>query len=305
MALKAGNLSREGQRLGWKCLYCNVIGQLAMTLNELVAPSCPHRHFFKGIKTAGFPMAGTKFEQAGRRSDHYDILATPRDGPVKRIEFKGVTGPPSRLPAEGTCPWAPTPQLLNLPFGALPSAGRYAKRWYYEFIPKVLERFTDLPPPPDYETWVKYDAAVGGSRRLSAFGAAVKMKRKGSKEDKRAIDELVKESLRVHWRQQTCEEWKELESGLETVFHAALEEKDVWLVATYPDAAALDPTGMCWYPRQRAEKFRAQLSKEGEYAYPKVILHYSLNGNPIEYKGEARLCWRNGNGVANISWHIK
>ncbi len=301
---RALNAEVEFNRLeGW-VTYLNGIRHVPQ--QQLLDPDLPHHHLFAGFGNLDFRMDDVvTFRQAGGTGNKYDILAVLRDGTKRRIECKFHTGALSSLPAAGTRAWGRTPQLLNPTLDTFSLGSGYARLWYEKYIPRIRNIWPDLAAPPPFETWRRLDAGVGSAR--SAFGIAAKRKKEEDRDN--VFQSLVAESITEYFErflvapEEHKEEFQEFKGQLSDAVCGALFQKEGWLNAVYPSNESLGPIGVRWFGQQAIENFHAYPIRGG--AYTTIALRYNLVGGTDTYHGTARLCWRNGNGIANISWHVK
>lgn len=287
MANRALNGSREKHRLVW------LVGKF----NELLNSKEPvFINNLKKIKVE--PVNIDRFEVAGGRSLHYDIKMIFNDGTEpKGIEHKGITGKSS---TDKDRPWSSTAQLLNETYKFTPISEKYCKLWWETYIPLLKEEYPYLPERPSYEEFVNGDASPGSAE--TDFGNYLKQIRDGDGKD--FISTLTDTSIKYLFEYLIDENMLEqLRIDCEKKMNAALSEKHFWLNVYYPTKDTIESENWNMTITPKISNLKVDIDWGGKA--PKFILKYNLSSNPKKkFEGKGLLRWRNGKGIANISWNL-
>jgi len=243
-----------------------------------------------------------KFLVAGGSCNHFDIIIKMKDGTTKNIEHKAIKS----IINDNERPWSLTPQLLNGPYNFTALSIEYCEFWYSKIMPGLQRLFPDLPELPDYESWLKGDATMGSVK--TEFGKSLKEIRKNEKK-KKIIDKLYKKTIKVffkHTLKNKAEILELFKKDLTTKMKDCLSQKHLWLNANYETTNTIEPSQLFLTVTPQISNISIDINlNENNNKYPKITLYYNLSSNPDKkFKGEARLRWGNGNGIANIRWNI-
>lgn len=258
-----------------------------------------------------------QFVVAGGCENHFDIIILMKDGRKLNIEHKGITIDGKKSPQNvAEHPWCITPQLVNLTCNSSSITVKYCKLWYYDYIPKIKEKFgDDLPSIPSFDIWVIKDAPFGDAK--TTFGKALKHIKSTSHENKIFIERLVYDSLNTFWKSMLRDtvSKKELEVEILTTAQFYLSEKDVWMNAFYNDKNTIDTSIMFLSITPQISNLSIvsimwgagkKRFDENPTKKSKVLINYNLSSNPNKlFQGVLDLNFGNGNGLANIRCQIR
>jgi len=244
-----------------------------------------------------------EFEKAGGTKKHHDIVIKFKNGSMKTIEHKGIKGDGSKYNKEK--PWSETPQILN---GASFNCIRdlFCEYWHSICTEMIKNYFPILPEIPCYDEWKTKDASVGAPK--TEFGIMLKEIINSDNVNKDLINWLWEAAIKSFWTNLIEENMvldqfrEELEKKLQNV----LQDKNLWMNAYYDNVKKVEYKDykICKTP----QLYNLTIETESYLKNPTMALKlsYNLSSNPSKkFKGEARLRWGNGNGIANIRWNIK
>ena len=241
------------------------------------------------------------FETKGGRKKHYDMSAYTQND-IPKIEVKSY----SCLPKDtNQRPWEGYPQLVNAPYTFLTVCTQpYIDHWYDTILPHLKELYPTLPQLPNKNDWVKQDLSQGSVE--SEFGKQLKVIKQ--------TDEKKWKELFQTWRYQCNQAVKksithqntEMEYIIENEMNNKLKEKTLWINTSYTSSDTISPL----------HQFQSIVTRTPSVLNLKImditcktdfIIHtqYKLSNSDDLFKGEARLRWGNGNGIANLRWNIK
>jgi len=240
-----------------------------------------------------------RFIVAGGSSKHYDIIIKFKNGTTKTIEHKAI----GTLNNDIERPWSLTPQLLNAPYNFTLFSLEYCKLWHQSFMPLLREYYPQLPEVPSYETFLREDASMGSAR--TNFGKVLKTIRDESEFNYNFIKSVEKKSFEYFYEYiVTPEMIEKLKQDCETKLQQVLGEKDYWINAYYPTANTIHTDNYFISVTPTLSDLTIQLVQNTE-GVTKIQLHYNLSSNTTRrFQGQALLRWRNGKGIANVSWNI-
>ena len=242
-----------------------------------------------------------RFIVAGGSSKHFDIIIQFKNGTTKTFEHKGIVGTGDNNDSER--PWSLTPQLLNAPYNFTLFSLEYCKLWHQSFMPLLREYYPQLPEVPSYEIFLRDDASMGSAR--SDFGKALKAIRDESQNNYDFLKSVEKISFRYFYEYIVTDEMiQQLKQDCETKLQQVLGEKDYWINAYYPTANTIHTDNYFISVTPTLSDLTIQLVQNTE-GVTKIQLHYTLSSNTTRrFQGQALLRWRNGKGIANVSWNI-
>ena len=244
-----------------------------------------------------------KFIVAGGASKHFDISILYKDGSVKNIEHKGLTG---KVQNDEERPWSLTPQLLNAPYNFSQISLGYCSAWYNCMT--VLKSYwpTLLPEIPEYNDWLKKDATVGKPK--SEWGIALKAIRGFDEFNAAIIDEIYYLSIKQYWKliKKNQKMLKKFKKDLTSSIQHVLSQKHFWLNAFYETSDTIETNNVFLTITPQISNLSVHIHlNEDTNKLPKIELQYNLTSNPNKkFKGQALMRWGNGNGIANIRWNI-
>lgn len=242
-----------------------------------------------------------RFIVAGGSSKHFDIIVQFKNGTTKNIEHKGIVGTGDNNDSER--PWSLTPQLLNAPYNFTLLSLEYCKLWHQSFMPILREYYPQLPEIPSYETFLRQDASMGSAR--TDFGKVLKSIRDESEFNHNFIKSVEKISFDQFYEYiVTPEMIEKLKQDCDAKLQQILGEKNYWINAFYPTTDTIDTDTYFMSVTPTLSDLTIQLVQNTK-GVTKIQLHYNLSSNSTRrFQGQALLRWRNGKGIANVSWNI-
>jgi len=246
-----------------------------------------------------------KFTVAGGSNNHFDIIIWMKDGRLINIEHKAI----KETENNPEHPWNlnSIPQLINGTYNNFEISRLYCLMWYYTVLPHLRDYFPILPEIPPLNEWLTGDASFGKPK--TEFGLILKKIREADDENKRLINSIYYNSIKVLWKNileshpHVLENFKQ---ELLTKFQECLSQKDLWLNCCYETTDSIESKKdfLTITPQISNISIDVDLNEDKNKA-PKITLKYNLSSNPNKiFQGEALLRWGNGNGISNIRWNI-
>ena len=223
------------------------------------------------------------FVKIGGRGNSIDIMETISGKTIETKKSQKLTEnrPPNPLVA--------IPQFVQNNRGNLRDF--YLVEWYQNMLPKIKTNYDVQADIPDYQTWVKCDAGQGDKKYVTNFTEELKEKNKKKLSGmKNGFVDDMKQQIKkdpIKYRQMVFEDFQ-------VYAKEALDKKDYWCLYNDINGSICHIYNKVNYPDDLTQEHFTLDDKSKNTTYK--ISH------PSGLFRAAMICWKNGNGIRNISF---